>query len=395
MRRPRKGPGRDPGYGPGRGTGLLAGGRVPGRARKEGGRYRPPAGAIKALLLFLLPLLFLFWSVPTGFLLEGPGPSFDLQSGITVQGAGTYGARGELMLTSVSLREARLFNHLAHLFGDERYMLKAREYLGEGLDVEGQNRVDEAVTLLSRNSAAVVGLRKMGLEVEVEELGVLVVAVAAGYPAEGKLAVGEVVVSVNGAAVRNAVELGKLIDAAPHGEEVILGVRKMDEEELHAAWEEGGKTGISALLGLSNLLGEERKVALAPVWEPRLGRWVIGASTRDYFDYESEVEVEWRLEAVKGPSAGLMLALSLVNALTPEDITRGRKVAGTGEIFPDGSVGPVGGLPMKIRAAEAGGAEVFLYPAANEDDLAGVETSLRLIPVESLEDALLALEGLQ
>lgn len=376
MRRPRGGAGR------------KAGGRAPGDTGRGGATLQALAKAAKALFPFLVPLLFLIFSVPTGFLAEGPGPSFDLQSGLTVRGADTYKSQGELMLTSVSLGEARLFQHLEHLFGGESYLLKAKEYLGEQLDVEGQNRVDEAVTLLSRNSAALVGLRQAGLEAEVEELGVLVVAVAAGYPAYGKLEVGEVVVSVNGAAVRNAAELAELLDAGPQGEDVVLGVRRMDGEALHAAWEEGGKIDLSAILG------EEREVALPPVWDPDLGRKVIGVSTRDYFDYTSRVEVEWQLEAVKGPSAGLMLALSLVNALTPQDITRGRKVAGTGEIFLNGSVGPIGGLPMKIRAAEASGAEVFLYPAANEDDLAAVETSLRLIAVESLEDALLALDSL-
>lgn len=364
------------------------GGEAKGAEGRKAIDFRALARALKVTLLFLLPLLFLVCSVPTGYLLEGPGPSFDLQSGLTVEGARTYSSRGELMLTSVSLWESRLFHHLACLFGRDYRMLAAREYLGEGLDVEGQDRVDEEVTLLSRNSAAVVGLREVGMEVDVEELGVLVVSVESGYPAEGKLRAGEVIVSVDGVEVRNAVELGELIDAAPEGGQVALGVRQMDGEALHAAWENGEEVDLSALLGV-----EVREVSMSPVWEPGLGRKVVGVSTRDYFDYASGVRVRWKMEAVKGPSAGLMLALSLVNALTPEDITQGRKVAGTGEIFPDGRVGPIGGLPMKIRAAEARGAEVFLYPAENLDDLEGVETSLRLVAVEDLEDALRALEG--
>ena len=374
VRRPRSRPPSPPGADPQRRW---------GRAR---GKFQALGRTVKVVVILLLPLLFLVCSVPTGFLLEGPGPSFDLQSGITVRGARTYTARGELVLTSVSLWESRLFHHLADLCGRDYRMLAAREYLGEGLDVEEQDRVDEAVTLLSRNSAAVVGLREAGVEVEVEELGVLVVSVEKGYPAEGRLRAGEVIVSVDGVAARNAVELGELVAAAPEGGQVVLGVREMDGDALHAAWEGGEDVELSALLS-----GEVREVSVSPVWEPELARRVIGVSTRDYFDYTSGVRVEWEMEAVKGPSAGLMLALSLVNALTPEDITRGRKVAGTGEIFPDGRVGPIGGLPMKIRAAEARGAEAFLYPAGNREDLVGVSTSLRLVPVENLEDALRAL----
>jgi len=82
------------------------------------------------------------------------------------------------------------------------------------------------------------------------------------------------------------------------------------------------------------------------------------------------------------------MTLSLLNLLLPEDLTRGMKVAGTGEVFLDGRVGAIGGLPMKIRAAERQGAEVFLYPRDNQDDLAGVDTRMRLVPVGSLEEAL-------
>jgi PDZ domain-containing protein len=60
----------------------------------------------------------------------------------------------------------------------------------------------------------------------------------------------------------------------------------------------------------------------------------------------------------------------------------------------DGSVGPIGGLPMKIRSAEDMGAEVFLYPLDNQADLAGVSTDLELFPVGNLDDALEALSKL-
>ena len=43
----------------------------------------------------------------------------------------------------------------------------------------------------------------------------------------------------------------------------------------------------------------------------------------------------------------------------------GAKVAGTGEITPDGTVGPIGGIRQKIAGAADDGAKIFLVPAAN------------------------------
>jgi PDZ domain-containing protein len=147
---------------------------------------------------------------------------------------------------------------------------------------------------------------------------------------------------------------------------------------------------------LSDLLEDEvREVEVQPVYDPELGRAIIGVSTRDFFTYDSDIEVEWDLETVKGPSAGLMMTLSLINALTPDDLTHGDRIAGTGEITLEGDVGPIGGLPFKIRAAEEAGAEFFIYPEENQDDLEGFSTDLRLFPVEDLDEALEILEILE
>lgn len=373
------------------------GGRgFPHRPSAPGGRRPVPKGgedgllrrAVELAVSFLLPVIFLLISVPTGFVLESPGPSFDLQAEIKVEGAEIHPSRGEFLLTSVSLRESNLVYHLLSVVKDDHRLLQARRFLGEDLDVKAQDRLDGMLTLLSQEAASVVALRAATAEVELHELGALVLGVAEGSPAHGKLDPGQVIVSVEGIPVRGSEDLGERIAAAAEGEEVSLGVREVDWEALESGLEREGDLDPEELL-----TGEVREVSLLPVWDEGLGRRVVGVYTRDYFTHRSPVRVTWEMEAVRGPSAGLMMALSLLNLLLPEDLTRGLKVAGTGEIFPDGRVGPIGGLPMKIRAAEARGAEVFLYPRENQEDLAGVVTGMRLVPVDSLQEALDALSA--
>lgn len=347
----------------------------------------------KLLIPLLAPLLFMLLTVPTGFLIESPGPSFDLQEGLTVSGAETYPTQGELMLTAVSLQESRLAYHLIALFSDSFELIKVRDYLGEELNMEEQDIVDIVITFLSQDTAVVAGLREMEIPVEVEYMGELVVGVAPGYPASGVINPGEVIVAVNGEPLDDAERLGELVNATPEGETVSVQLKEIDKD-LAFELNDEVLEGETQRPDLSTLLQDEvREVEILPVYSPELGQLLIGVATRDFFTYGSGVEVEWELETVKGPSAGLMMTLSLVNALTPEDLTGGGKIAGTGEITLDGDVGPIGGLPFKIRAAESEGAVAFIYPVENQDELEGFSTCLELYAVDDLDDALEALRA--
>ena len=98
---------------------------------------------------------------------------------------------------------------------------------------------------------------------------------------------------------------------------------------------------------------------------------------------------------VVGPSAGLAYALELLDVLTPGELTGGVDVAATGDLQPDGTVGPIGGVAQKTVTVRRAGAEVFLVPRANlEEARSRAGDSLRVLPVESFDDALRALGGL-
>ena len=112
-----------------------------------------------------------------------------------------------------------------------------------------------------------------------------------------------------------------------------------------------------------------------------------------------EVSVELNLEGVGGPSAGLLFSLGIVNLLQGDgeggDLTGGRVIAGTGTIAPDGTVGSVGGVPLKVQAARRDGATVFLVPRDEcADAQANLPEGLRLIPVTTLDGAVDALRAL-
>jgi PDZ domain-containing protein len=110
-------------------------------------------------------------------------------------------------------------------------------------------------------------------------------------------------------------------------------------------------------------------------------------------EYTFPFDVTIRLDDVGGPSAGLMFSLGVLDKLTPENITGGRKIAGTGTIDSAGQVGPIGGIRQKMFGARNAGADYMFVPAANCAEAAGhVPSGIRAFKVTTLDDALTALK---
>ncbi|MEU3714234.1 S16 family serine protease [Streptomyces catenulae] len=126
----------------------------------------------------------------------------------------------------------------------------------------------------------------------------------------------------------------------------------------------------------------------------------VGAALGRLHRSARDVKVTLRLADIGGPSAGMMFALGIIDKLDGDgaggDLTGGRTIAGTGTIETDGPVGPVGGVPLKMRAAHRDGARLFLVPKAEcSQALAERPDGMRLIPVTTLDSALTSLKALK
>ena len=93
-----------------------------------------------------------------------------------------------------------------------------------------------------------------------------------------------------------------------------------------------------------------------------------------------------------GSSGGLMMALSIYNQLTDFDLTNGLKIAGTGTISEDGSVGEISGIKYKIVGAGENDADIFLVPKENYIEAKEVKKingyKMQLVSVETFSDAI-------
>ena len=110
-------------------------------------------------------------------------------------------------------------------------------------------------------------------------------------------------------------------------------------------------------------------------------------------------EIGYSTEGIGGPSAGLAFTLTIIDELTPGELTGDQTVAVTGTIDIAGNVGAIGGLPQKASAVMQTGAKYFLVPASQSDEdialaRANVHGEVEIIPVATLDEALAALARL-
>jgi PDZ domain-containing protein len=121
------------------------------------------------------------------------------------------------------------------------------------------------------------------------------------------------------------------------------------------------------------------------------GTAVIGVELSSDYDFPFDVKIQ--LENVGGPSAGQMFALGIIDKLTPGALTGGADVAGTGTISASGDIGAIGGIRQKLYGAKDAGADYFLAPTTNCDEVTGhVPSGLTVFAVATLDDSLTALE---
>jgi Lon-like protease len=121
---------------------------------------------------------------------------------------------------------------------------------------------------------------------------------------------------------------------------------------------------------------------------------MIGVIISQAADIQLPVNVKIDTDNVGGPSAGLAFALDLLEELG-RDVDQGNRIAVTGALELDGTVGEVGGLKQKTIGVERAGIKVFLVPAGeNAAEARRYADGIRIVPVTSFQQALRSLATL-
>jgi Lon-like protease len=325
------------------------------------------AGFLVVLLSAIAALL------PVPYVALSPGPTTNtlgVVGGtelIHIDGHKTYPDSGHLNLTTVSVlggpqQRMDLVTALRGWLDSTIAVIPEEQVYPKGTSAKEAEKESDDQMQESQDHATTAALRSLGIPVKTS---VAVAEVLPSSPSKGKLAVGDVIVSVDGQPVDGGTALRKAITSHASGDTLAFVVDR------------GGKRVTTTVTTTSDQ-----------------GTTVVGIGTRDDADYPFTVRIG--LKDVGGPSAGLMFALGIVDKLTPGSLTDGAFVAGTGEIDDNGKVGPIGGITQKMIAARRAGATVFLAPSGDcAEAITAVPKGLHLVRVTSLDSALSALDTLR
>ncbi|GAA1534747.1 PDZ domain-containing protein [Actinomadura kijaniata] len=323
---------------------------------------------VASVLVLVLGMVGALLPVPYVALM--PGPTSDTLGTddkgvplVRIDGQRTYPTDGHLNFTTVTYRggpggRIDLLTALRGWVEGDVAIVPEETVFPKG---ESQQKVDEENTRQMRDSqesAEAAALNELKIPIRNQ---VQVDSVQKGKPAEGRLKPGDEIVSVDGAPATSVSDVTGRVTRRKPGDPVTIGYRR------------DGKDG---------------KVTLTTVPAPTdAKRPVVGIVLADRFKFPFKIDIS--VGDVGGPSAGLMFALAIYDKLTPENLTGGKFIAGTGTITPKGEVGPIGGIQQKMIAARRAGAAVFLTPAGNcKDALAARPDGLRLVRADTLKSAI-------
>lgn len=299
--------------------------------------------------------------VPVPYQVMEPGIAAELSPMIEVENG--YENQGEFLLTAVSSRRAMAWDYFyISLFAPEDKELTAiAEQLPENMDMNEYIELMAELMEESKLQAQAVAFRQAGYEVEVSGEGAEVVEVMEDGSAYNNLKKEDLITAVDGKKVEMAADAVNIIKNRNIGDIVKITVLRDGEKlnfDLKTVELEGnkGNPSIGVLISSKGL------------------------------DYNIPGEVNFKTENIIGPSAGSVFSMEIYNQLTPEDITAGKRIAGTGTISLDGEIGRIDGVKYKIMAAKKAGVDLFIVPEENYETASQFAGELKLLKVNTISD---------
>lgn len=320
---------------------------------------------IKQNYKFYLVLIFLFllltFELP--YYIETPGGILDVSTRVEVEDANEV--KGSFNLAYVSEFKATIPTLIFAYFNNDWDILKKEEVemheTVEEIDYRNDLLLEEA-----NQNAIIVGFNKANEYVMVTNRKVNIIYVHEDSNTD--LKIGDEVLEVNGVKIESKEQLLNLID----------GLEAKIEFKVLNNGVEYNRYAYKKDIEGSNIIG------------------IVVCETKDV---DTNLDVKFNFKASEsGPSGGFMMALSIYNYLTEDDITKGLKIVGTGTIDENGNVGSIGGVEYKIKAAYKEKADLFFVPIDNYEEALKVvnddKINIKLVSVKNIDEAIVYLNSL-
>jgi len=317
-------------------------------------------------LIVIITVLILLNLIPTPYFLVIPGQAINLSENITVEN-GEKDAKGQFLLTSTAIIKANILLYIYGFF-DPNIDLKNRDD-GILLNMEQKDYINIMEKLMQESQmiSKVVALRKAGYSPEIS--GILINGILDNSPAKNKLLPGDVIIKIDEQPVYTLEDLS----------EIVRGYNSSQIIRITFLRDNGSYSTSIPLIELPGTDDETERIGIG-----------VYADTKD-LQCRFSLKIEINLEKIKGPSAGLMIALEVLNQLTENDLSGNLLIAGSGNLSIDGRITEVDGIKQKIISAKKQKADVFLVPQKNYLEALKFGHGIRIIPVDDFDDIIMKL----
>ena len=316
----------------------------------------------KIIIVLLIACIVLMYPVP--YYIFTSGGITDLSNRFEIEDA--YEQKGSYNLSYVNQRNGTVFSYLLSRFFSDWELVKMENYqISEEESFEEVLTRDKLSLLQANQTALYVAYQKAGKEPIVNKTDFYVVATYDFLTSDTKIRIGDILKKVDDIEIKEFDDISKYIDTKEDGDYVTLTLLR-GEETIEA------KTRVNKI--------DDSKL--------------LGLLFYKIMDLEVNPKIEFSFSANEsGSSAGLMTTLAIYDSLIEEDLTHGLKIAGTGTISIDGTVGDIGGVKYKVGGAEIGGAKIFFVPSGeNYEDAIKVKKEknykIEIVEVKTIDDAI-------
>lgn len=328
-------------------------------------------------LIIVVIIAYFIAAFKLPFYIYKPGGADALNPIVSVEEG--YQSEGDMHLVTVSGGQATPIQYVWANLLPHHQILPIEEVRPEGISDDEYMHAQLQMMENSQEASTVVAYEAADKEITIDYNGVYVVSVVEGMPAEGKLAMGDRIIGIDGVDVKEADDLISYVESK-NADETIEVEFVRDEETQFEEIQLQTFADTENKIGIGIQLVTDRSVSVDPT-------------------------IEFSSGSIGGPSAGLMFSLEIYDQLTEEDITKGYEIAGTGEIDYDGTVYRIGGIDKKVVAADKEGVDIFFAPNEEgreesnyqvaSETAEEIGTDMKVVPIDTFEDALDYLEKLE
>lgn len=292
------------------------------------------------------------YNIHLPYYIETPGGITDLSSKITANNE--YKFKGSYNTTYINEYKADLWRYLISKINSNWDAIPLIEYSSE--NVEDVKKRDKLLIHNSFSNAYFVSHKIANKDINVKDSSIYVIYITP--KSKTNLEVGDKINKFDGKQIENIEDLKKYINKKEVGDKIIVDT-------------DNGEKFIE-VISVDN--------------KKELSIFII-------CNYEYNTDIKYNYDENEyGSSGGLMMALSIYDYITPYDLTKGRKIAGTGTIDLDGSVGAIDGVKYKIIAAHKNKVDLFFIPEGNYYEAKKImeqkNYKFKIVSVKNIKDAI-------